>query len=126
VKLFDYTVEVTTGPEAAFQVVADPRSKLLWVPGIRRVEVSSDVPPGPGMRYLASSGIWPLEFVFQEQIVGWVENERVTYEGRSPWGHFKTCVVLESEQGALVCIIGWTTRSLPVGSGRWWAMPSPG
>ena len=98
-KLFDYTVEVTTGLEAAFNVVADPRSKLLWAPGIRRVEVNFDVPHGPGMGYLASSGIWPLEFVFQEQTVDWIENERVTYVGRSPWGHFKTCVVLESEQG---------------------------
>jgi len=100
VKLFDYTVEVKTSPEAAFNVVADPRSKLLWVPGVRRVEMNSDVPPGPGLCYLASSGIRSFEIVFQEQIVDWIENERVTYEGHSPWGHFKTCVVLEAEQGS--------------------------
>lgn len=98
-KLFDYTLEVSDGLEETFQVVTDPRSKLLWVPGIRRVVVNSVDPPGPGMRYLASSGIGLLEFVFQEQIVDWIENERVTYKGHSPWGHFKTCVVLEAEQG---------------------------
>lgn len=84
---------VTTSPEAAFRVVVDPRSKLLWVPGIRRVEMGSEVPAGPGSRYLASSGIGPLEFVYQEQIVDRVENERITYEGRSRWGCFRTPVL---------------------------------
>jgi hypothetical protein len=107
-----------------FRVVADPRSKLAWVPAIRRVEMSQATvpmsqatvpmsqatvpigsppgaagPPGLGTKYLASSGIGSLEFVFQEQIVEWVENERLAYEGHSPWGYFKTVVTLYPENG---------------------------
>jgi hypothetical protein len=117
-----YSVFIAAGPDAVFRVIADPRSKLAWVPAIRRVEMSQATvpmsqatvpmsqatvpigippgaagPPGLGTSYLASSGIGPIEFVFQEQIVEWVENERLAYEGHSPWGYFKTTVVLHPE-----------------------------
>jgi uncharacterized membrane protein len=59
--------------------------------------METDAPPGLGTRYLASSGIGPLEFVFHEQITGWVENQHVTYGGRSPWGEFKTEVNLAAQ-----------------------------
>jgi hypothetical protein len=47
-----------------------------------------------GTKYVASSGAGPLEFAFHERIVEWVEDQRVAYEGRSPWGYFKTVVDL--------------------------------
>jgi len=95
--VLEYTVFIAASPEAVFRAIADPRSKLLWVPAIRRVELESDALPGLGTRYLASSGIGPLEFVFHEQIVAWVENQHVAYGGRSPWGEFKAEANLEAQ-----------------------------
>src|SRR5574341_1089984 len=97
-RLFKYSVFVNADLAATFRVIADPRSKMLWVPGIRRVELESAGTIGAGTRYLASSGMGPLEFPFHEQILEWVENERVTYEGISPWGTFRATASLEPEQ----------------------------
>lgn len=78
--------------EAVFRVITDPRSKLLWVPAIRRVELESDKPFGLGTHYLASAGIGPMEIVFREQIMEWVENQHVAYGGEALRGEFKTDV----------------------------------
>ncbi len=88
--MFEYTSIIAASPEAAFRVISDPRSKLLWVPAIGWVEIESDRPLGLETPYLASAGIGFLKFVFREQIMEWVENRRVAYGGRSPWGEFKT------------------------------------
>ncbi len=88
--MFEYTSIIAASPEAVFRVISDPRSKLLWVLAIGWVEKESDRPLGLGTPYMASAGIGPFEFVFREQIMEWVENRRVAYGGRSPWGEFKT------------------------------------
>jgi uncharacterized protein YndB with AHSA1/START domain len=97
VKLFEFSILVEADPVEVFAVISDPRSKLAWVPAIRRVELETPGPLGPGTRYLASSGAGPFEFVFQERITEWVENRRVVYGGRSPWGEFRTVVELNPE-----------------------------
>ena len=98
-KLFEFTLLVNADPAEIFKVISDPRSKLAWVPAIRRVELETPGPPGVGTRYLASAGIGPFEFVFQEQITEWVENESVAYNGRSLWGEFKTVVEIDPGSG---------------------------
>lgn len=91
--VFEFTLFITAAPDVAFRVVADPRSKLLWVPAIRRVEMKSNGLLGVGTHYLTSSGVGPIEFVFDERIVEWVEGKRLAYEGRAVWGYFKTDVL---------------------------------
>lgn len=100
--LFEYNVFIEASPEAVFQVIADPRSKLAWVPAIRHVELESHGPLGPGTKYIASSGAGPFDFIFHERILEWVEAKRVAYEGHSPWGYFKTTAKLKSEAGGTV------------------------
>lgn len=95
--VLEYTDFIAASPEAVFRVIADPRSKLTWVPAIRRVELETGAPPGLGTRYLASAGVGPLEFTFHEQITAWVENRHVAYGGHSPWGGFKAEVNLEAQ-----------------------------
>ncbi|MBE0447900.1 MAG: SRPBCC family protein [Actinobacteria bacterium] len=94
-KLFEYTVTVAANPVRVYQFIADPRSKLVWVPAIRRVSLISKQPVAVGMRYLASSAVGPFEFIFNEQIVELVENKKIAYEGHSKWGNFRTTVNLK-------------------------------
>jgi len=96
-RLFEFSIFVNADPVEVFNVVSDPRSKLAWVPAIRRVELEAAVPPGLGTHYMASSGFGPFEFIFQEQITAWVENESVAYQGCSFWGEFETIVKLNPE-----------------------------
>lgn len=96
-KLIEFPTFADADPVEVFAVISDPRSKLASVPAIRRVELETPGPPGLGMRYLASSGAGPFEFVFQEQITEWVENESVVYGGSSSWGEFTTVVELYQE-----------------------------
>jgi uncharacterized protein YndB with AHSA1/START domain len=95
--ILEVITSIAASPAAVFRVIADPRSKLLWVPAIRRVEMETDVPLGLGVRYLASSGVGPVQFVFHEQISEWVENRRVAYGGRSRWGAFHSVATLAPE-----------------------------
>lgn len=81
--VFEFTLFVTAAPEVAFRVVADPRSKLLWVPAIRRVEMQSNGLLGTGTHYLTLSGVGPIEFVFDERIVEWAEGKHLACEGRA-------------------------------------------
>ncbi len=94
-KLFDHTVFIAASPSVVFRVIADPRSKLTWVPAIRRVQLETKGAARLGTKYLASSGAGPFEFVFHEQIVEWIEDQQVAYEGRSSLGYFKTVVTLQ-------------------------------
>lgn len=98
-KVLEYTSIIAANPEAAFRVISDPRSKLLWVPAIGWVEIESDRPLGLGTPYLASAGIGPLKFVFREQIMEWVENRRVAYGGCMNVGEFKTEANIEMCEG---------------------------
>lgn len=88
-RLIEFAVDVDAPPEEVFAVVSDPRSKLLWVPAIRRIRLG-DRAIAAGTRYTASSGIGPFEFEFAERIVTLEEPNRVVYEGRSRWGEFRT------------------------------------
>jgi hypothetical protein len=97
--VLEYAVLIAAGPEAVSGAVADPRSKLLWVLATRRVDLESDAPPALGASYQAAAGIGPLGFVFDGEVLGWVENRHVAYGTHSPWGAFKTEVNLEP-QGA--------------------------
>jgi uncharacterized protein YndB with AHSA1/START domain len=99
-RVLEFSVFIAASPAAVFRVIADPRSKLAWVPAIRRVELESDASLGLGTKYLTSSGLGPLELAFDEQIVEWVENERVAYEGHSVWGYFRAAVVLKPQDAS--------------------------
>lgn len=88
VRLMEYAMDLAAPPAKVFRVVGDPRSKLVWVPAIKRVEMLSEHPPGPGSRYLASSGVGNLEFIFREEIVDWRPPHRLAYGGKSSWGRF--------------------------------------
>jgi uncharacterized protein YndB with AHSA1/START domain len=93
--ILEYTSIVAASPEAVFHVISDPHSKLSWVPAIRRVGMESDTPIGLGTHFLASAGIGPVEFVFREQIMEWVENQCLAYGGQSLWDKFNTIVNIE-------------------------------
>ena len=88
VRVMEYAVDIAAPPGEVFRVVGDPRSKLVWVPGIKRVEMLPERPPGLSSRYLASSGVGGLEFVLREEIVDWQPPYRLAYRGASPWGRF--------------------------------------
>jgi hypothetical protein len=88
VPVLAFQAEIGAPSAAVFQVVGDPRSKLFWVAGIKRVEMLSAGPLGPGTLYLTSSGIGPIELPFREEIVAWEPPSRVAYRGGSPWGRF--------------------------------------
>ncbi len=90
VTVFDCLIDFAAPPEEVFQVIGDPRSKLAWVPAIRRVELRTAPPPGPDTRYLASSGLGRAEFAFEEQILDWQPPHRLAYGGASRWGRFRT------------------------------------
>jgi uncharacterized protein YndB with AHSA1/START domain len=94
-----YVVDFVAPAEEVFRVVGDPRSKLIWVPAIKRVEMLSHQPPGLGSRYLASSGVDGVEFAFHEEIVEWQPPHRLAYQGQSPWGRFKATWVIEPVPG---------------------------
>lgn len=68
-RLLEYDVSISASPSAVFRVIADPHSKLAWVPAIRRVQIESEGEPWAGMKYIASSAAGPFEFVFHEEIV---------------------------------------------------------
>lgn len=89
VMLIGFTVQIAASPEDVFRVVGDPRSKKVWVPAIKRVDMITNQPLGLGCRYLASSGIDGIEIVFHEEIADWQPPYRVAYHGRSVWGRFK-------------------------------------
>ena len=97
--VFSFTLQVDASASEAFRVVADPRSKLMWVPAIRRVEMQLDGPPALGTRYLTSSGFGPLEFVFDEEVTEWVEDKRLAYRGCSRWGAFEARAWFEPADG---------------------------
>lgn len=117
-KLFEYTILIAANPTVVFPVIADPRSKLAWVPAIRRVELESHGPPGLGTKYLASSGAGPFEFIFHERVVEWVEGERVAYEGRFPGGISRHPLNSNRMRLARLCTIAWIMRSPAAGSAR--------
>lgn len=95
VTVLESTLDIAAPPAEVFAVAGDPRSKLLWVPAIKRVEMQSDHAPGLGTRYLASSGVDRFEFIFHEEIVTWEPPHLLAYQGQSPWGHFRTTWVIE-------------------------------
>lgn len=99
VTVLESTFDIAEPPAEVFAVVGDPRSKLMWVPAIKRVEMQSDHAPGPGTRYLASSGVDGIEFIFHEEIVQWEPPHRLAYQGRSPWGRFRTMWAIEPAPG---------------------------
>lgn len=107
VTLFEHVVAFAAPPEEVFRVLGDPRSKLVWVPAIKRVELLSNPPPGLDTRYLASSGVGPVEFVFHEQIVGWEPPRRLVYGGRSPWGRFQATWMIEARPGGAWARCHW-------------------
>jgi uncharacterized protein YndB with AHSA1/START domain len=102
VPVIAFEVDIEAPPEEVFRVIGDPRSKLDWVPAIKRVELRSLGPPGPGTRYLASSAAGPVEFLFEEEITEWCPPHRLAYEGASPWGRFRsTWFVAPTSAGSL-------------------------
>lgn len=94
-----YVTDFAAPAEEVFRVVGDPRSKLVWVPAIKRVEMLSHQLPGLGSRYLASSGVDGVELAFHEEIVEWQPPHRLAYQGQSPWGRFKATWVIEPLPG---------------------------
>ncbi|MCZ7574394.1 MAG: SRPBCC family protein [Ardenticatenaceae bacterium] len=99
VTLFEQTIAIAAPPEEVFRVVGDPRSKLAWVPAIKRVEMHAGHTPGLGARYVASSRVARAEFAFQEEIVEWEPPHRLVYQGESPWGRFCTTWRIEPAPG---------------------------
>lgn len=99
VPVVEFVVNIAAPPREVFRVVGDPRSKVVWVPGIRRVVMQSGGPLGPGSRYVASSGLGPVEFAFSEEIVQWDPPARLAYRGRSGRGRFLTTWRMEAANG---------------------------
>lgn len=96
-KVIEYTTTIAASPEAVFRVIADPRSKPLWVPGVREVKLESNGALGSGTKYVTVTRAGPIRFTFDERIVEWTENQRVAYEGRAVWGYFITRVDIQAE-----------------------------
>lgn len=87
--LIEFDVNIDAPPAEVFRVAGDPRSKRVWVPAIKRVELLSDE-VGLHTEYVASSGIGPVEFPFCERIVEWNPPTELGYAGTSRWGQFRS------------------------------------
>jgi uncharacterized protein YndB with AHSA1/START domain len=104
VALLRFTVDIAAPPTEVFWVVGNPRSKLVWVPAIKRIQTLSGEAPGPGSRYLASSGIGGVECAFQEEISEWQPPHRLAYRGTSRWGRFLATWEIEpAPDGSRAC-----------------------
>lgn len=96
--LIEFSVDIDAPPAEVFRVVGDPRSKRVWVPAIKRVDLLTEY-DGLHTEYIASSGIGPLEFPFREQIIEWDPPTELGYAGMSRWGHFRSRWRLDPRDG---------------------------